>query len=373
MMLANLPDVLFISKDAQEIELNLLKAWEAGGGEPLAAADPRRLIFLTLADALARMGASHDYAAKMNLLAYAVDGFLDHIGAPLDTDRLEASKARTTERFILSAPQAAPVVIKQGTRVTKNGTNIYFQTLKAHTIAAGETQADVVVECLEAGVIGNGYLPGELNTLSDPIAYVQSVTNIETTVGGAGVEENENYRERIHLAPESFSTAGPDGAYIYHAKSAEPDIIDVVPTSPEPGRVLLSILLKDGQLPNQAVLDKVYAAVSPKTVRPLTDHITVAPPEIVEYDIDVTWWIYTDSLIFKADMETKMNEALSDYVLWQKSKIGRDKNPSELNARLKAVGVKRVEIVSPGYEKLGENQLAVAKNIALKFGGTEDD
>lgn len=372
MSLANLPDVIFVTKDPKEIELNLLKAWENGGGEPLAAADPRRLFFLTLADAIARLGASNDYASKMNLLAYAVDDFLDHMGAPVNTERLKASKARTTERFILSSPQVAPILIKQGTRVTKNGTNIYFQTLEPSIIQPGQTQVDVIVECLQAGAVGNGYLAGELDTLVDPIAFVQSVVNIESTIGGAEVEENESYRERIHLAPESFSVAGPEGAYIYHAKSTSPDIIDVEPTSPEPGKVLLSILLKNGELPNQAMIDKVYEKVSDRTVRPLTDHVFVAAPEVVNYDVEATWWISSKDLVFKSNVEANVTKALNDYVLWQKSKIGRSIDPSELNAMLKNAGAKRVEITSPTYLQLTKTQLAVAKNITFTFGGVED-
>lgn len=372
MKLADLPDVIFVTKDPKEIELNILKAWESAGGEAIAAADPRRLFFLTVADIIARLGASIDYAAKMNLLAYAKDNFLDHLGAPVDTERLPTSAARTTQRFILSAPQASPLVIKQGIRVTKNGTNVYFQTLEPFTIPAGQTQGDIVVECLQAGTVGNGYLAGELDTLVDPIAFVQSITNIEETAGGAETEDDDSYRERIQEAPEGFSTAGPSGAYIFYAKSAGASIVDVAVSSPAEGRVLLTILLTGGQIPNQAILDKVFEKVNDKKVRPLTDKVTVDVPEVVDFDIDVTWWLHTDNLLFKETIEKKVQAALDEFVLWQKTKQGRDINPSELNARLKNAGAKRVEIPSPIYQKLTKHQLAVANTITLTYGGAED-
>ena len=61
---------------------------------------------------------------------------------------------------------------------------------------------------------------GQINTLVDPIAYISSVSNTTASTGGTDTEDDENYRERIQLAPESFSVAGSEGAYIYWARSA---------------------------------------------------------------------------------------------------------------------------------------------------------
>ena len=63
-------------------------------------------------------------------------------------------------------------------------------------------------------------IAGQLKTLVDPVPYVASVANITTSEGGADAQTDDSYREDIHGAPERFSTAGPDGAYIYHAKRA---------------------------------------------------------------------------------------------------------------------------------------------------------
>ncbi|MGL5511813.1 MAG: baseplate J/gp47 family protein, partial [Sporomusa sp.] len=143
-------------------------------------------------------------------------------------------------------------------------------------------------------------------------------------------------------------------------------------TSPAPGEVLLSILLSGGGIPNQAVLNKVLAKVSDKTIRPLTDHVTAAAPEIVGYDIDIVWYLHADDLIFKTEIESKVEQALADYVLWQKSKIGRDINRSELIARLKNAGAKRLEVTTPVYTKLNKTQIAIAQQVNLSFGGAED-
>ena len=60
------------------------------------------------------------------------------------------------------------------------------------------------------------------------IAYLKSVENITESSGGTDIESDDSYRQRIFLAPETFSVAGPKLAYVYHTKSVLSDIIDVV-------------------------------------------------------------------------------------------------------------------------------------------------
>ena len=70
----------------------------------------------------------------------------------------------------------------------------------------------------------------------DLVPYIDEVTNTITTYDGddgepypdvdGGVGDN-NYRERIYLAPTALSVAGPHDAYKYHALSADSSIADV--------------------------------------------------------------------------------------------------------------------------------------------------
>ena len=68
-----------------------------------------------------------------------------------------------------------------------------------------------------------------------------------------------------------------------------------------------------------------------------------------------------------------MNDAVADYILWQKSKIGRDINPDELIQRIKAAGAKRVVIASPGYTVINNESVAVCQSQTITYGGLEDD
>ncbi|XHF77136.1 hypothetical protein R3J27_08275 [Xylella fastidiosa subsp. multiplex] len=51
------------------------------------------------------------------------------------------------------------------------------------------------------------------------------------------MESDAAFRRRIVLAPEGYSVAGPEGAYIYHAISAPiPTCLTSAPLSPTPWR-----------------------------------------------------------------------------------------------------------------------------------------
>lgn len=371
--LKSLPDVLFTVKDARKIEAGLIRAWENGSGNRLGAADPRRLLFKTIADAIARLDARADYAAKMNLLAYSKADFLEHIGAQVNTARLAASAAQCMVKFSLSAPLDFAVVVPKGTRVTKQGSGVYFRTLQAMEIATGETEGVARCKCEQPGAAGNGYLAGEINVLVDPVAYIKAVENVEATTGGADAEDDESLRARIQLAPESFSVAGPDEAYVYHAKSANADIADVSVDSDTPGKVQLWAILRGGELPNRAVLQDVKERLNDRRIRPLTDYVTVNAPEVVYYDISVTWYLLTSDLIFKGDVEARIKAAIEDFVAWTKTKIGRDVNPTALIARLKDAGAKRVELTAPVFTNVKRNEIAFARQIVVTYGGVEDE
>ena len=60
------------------------------------------------------------------------------------------------------------------------------------------------------------------------------------------MESDTEFRRRIQLAPEGFSVAGPEGAYIFHALSADPDVLDASATSPTPGEVVVTVLSRQG-------------------------------------------------------------------------------------------------------------------------------
>jgi phage-related baseplate assembly protein len=161
--------------------------------------------------------------------------YLDHIGAIVRTERIPAQPSVTTLKFTLSTAQPQAVVIPAGTRVTPDG-QVFFAVLTDTTVAAGTLQIDVYAECTIEGTVGNGWQIGQINQLVDPLLWIIQVQNITVSSGGSDIESDDNYRQRIYEAPESFSVAGPEGAYKYWARTASNLISDVAVYSRLPVR-----------------------------------------------------------------------------------------------------------------------------------------
>ncbi|USG67455.1 baseplate J/gp47 family protein [Brevibacillus ruminantium] len=366
----SLPEVTFAEKSAQQIEAEIVGRFEQEMGVKLAQADPRRKFIQAIVALLAQQRSLIDYSAKQNLLGYASGPFLDHLGADNDTPRLKPTYAKTTVRFHLTV--LLPQIIRTGTRVTA-GDGVYFATTKEVFVKSGQSYVDAEVQCTVPGKIGNGYLPGQLKQLVDPLPWVQSVENLTKSEGGADEEEDDPYAERIHQAPERFSVAGPEGAYVYWARTASPLIVDVSVLSPSPGVVEIRPLLEGGVIPEQEILDLVYAACNERKVRPLTDKVEVAAPEAIFYDLTVHYWISASHSTIATQVQTRVDQAVLDYLQWQKSKQGRDIDPSELVARMKNAGAKRVDVALPVYQKIEPYQVAQDKLVRIEYRGLEHD
>jgi Phage-related baseplate assembly protein len=376
MDLSNLPEVEFASKDIDTILNDMISGYEqayleqTGEAKTLYPGDPIRIWLYSQALREFQLRSLIDSSAKQNLLKYATGAYLDNKGAPW-VERLQPEKAKVTEKFVLSAPQSTDQTIPAGTRVSP-GNNIYFQVTSAIKVPAGTTEVTETLECTQAGTLGNDFIPGQINILVDPLPWIASVTNTDKSADGTDLEDDERLRERILLAPESFSVAGPSGAYEFFAKKYSGSIIDVRVFSPNEGVVDIRALLKDGAIPDNDFLTALQSYLSDKTKRPLTDQVTVNAPEVVNYDIVLTYYISSSSTTV-ATIQANVNKAIQDYILWEKSKIGRSINPSELISRIMAAGSKRVEVTSPVYTALTQTQVGVANAPSVTYGGLEDD
>jgi phage-related baseplate assembly protein len=133
-------------------------------------------------------------------------------------------------------------------------------------------------------------------------------------------------------------------------------------------------LLEDGEVPGQEILDAVLAVCNADTIRPLTDLVQVLSPQTVEFDLNVTWYLERSNAVKVIDISSKVNFAVRNWLLWQRSKLGRDINPSELIAQMVQAGAKRVVVESPDFTVLEFNQVAVHSEAepAVTYGGIED-
>lgn len=364
--------IKFTDANTEEIIYTLKKLIEEELCRELKPADPLYLFIRALSAIIIQQRLIIDQTGKMNLLAYATGDYLDHLGVLVGCERMESKRSSVTMEVTLSSARTTVTMITAGTRFTA-GDSVYFALTEDIYIGIGERIGVGKAECLLSGTIGNGYAIGTIAEIVDPQPYLQTARNITESSGGSDVEDGESYRERIRQAPEKFSNAGSRGAYEYHVKEASSLISDVCVTSPSPGVVQIYPLLIGGELPTEEILEIVSEKVNDREVRPLTDQVIVSIPEVISYDIDLTYYISRSKITSAKTIQSEVESAIKTYTSWQRAKLGRDVEPLELSYLLRAAGVKRVELNSPTFIATRENQVAIVENINVIFGGIEED
>lgn len=372
----NLPEIDFISADPEAIQSAMFSAYTAITGRTLAPGDPIRLFILTIAEIIIQQRAAINYTGRQNLLSYAQGEYLDALGLYLAVERLPAAHAKTTLQFTLSVELEENYVIPAGFEVT-NGV-VTFATDSELVIQAGETEGQVAATCTTAGEAGNGYIAGQITTIVQPVAFLASAENITPSSGGADVEDDADFAERIRLAPNSFSVAGPKKAYIFHTLSVNPGIIDVAVTSPTPGTVIVRPLMEGGELASDEILQEIAEHLSSDDIRPLTDEVLVRRPNQSIYNINVEYWINRNDAAKAATIRADVEAAVEKYRVWQQSKIGRDITPGQLIANVINAGAARIdaETLSPrDYTELGEETVASCGpgEVTVIYKGMKDD
>ena len=371
-----LDDVNFTDTDTKKIERQIIDDYQRIAKTVVYPGDPIRLFLTTLAYRIAHERSIYNIAAQQTLLRYATGLHLDHIGAMLATYRRPESFSGCIVEFSINQPLEFDVVVPAGTRVTSDGTAI-FETLAEIKIPAGELSASVNVQCLLAGKLFNNIEIGQIDKFVDPIAYITSIKNITKTSGGADVERDDSYRERISLAPEKFSVAGPKLAYRYHALSAHQNIIDVAVERPNPGIVRVSVLLTEGKIPavDSTEIALVKKILNDDEIRPLTDTVDVEPAVAVNQNYSITWYLSDTNLSQQSIIAKNIGRAVKEFEFWQSTKLGRDINPDELIHRCKKAGAKRIEITGMSYRVLANNEVCsfIKNDNRITFGGTESE
>ena len=371
--LAVLPDVSFAESDASAVEAAVLTVYEGLTGLTLQPGDPVRLFLESLAYTVSVQNQLIDLAGKQNLLAYARGAHLDHLGALMGEARIAAQSARAMLRFELTEPLAFAVPIPVGSRVSTKDGNILFATAIEAEIPAGQTGVEVPAHCTSPGASGTGLVPGQITQLVDPLPHVAGVSNVTISSEGSDIEDDERLRERIRLAPESYTVAGSTGAYEARVLGVSADILAVAVDSPEPGVVDVRFVLTDGELPDAAMIALVSDSLSAETVRPLTDKVLVGAPDVVEYAVTGRWYALRADAALLSGVARAVERAVETYRIWQRSQPGRDVNPSRLIALVQQAGAKRVELDAPLFTPLTATQVARETAVSLVFGGLEEE
>jgi Phage-related baseplate assembly protein len=211
----------------------------------------------------------------------------------------------------------------------------------------------------------------------DNIAALFGITRFNITPADdvlgipAVMESDADFRRRMVLAPEGYSVAGPEGAYIFHALSADADVLDASAISPAAGEVLVSVLSRTGTgAASPTLIDAVGAYVSAETRRPLTDFVTVQSAEIVDYAVDATLTTFSgpDGGVVLAAAQANL-----DAYVAASHRLGRDVTRSAIFAALHVEGVQKVVLASPAADiVISRTQAPNCTAVAIAYGGTDE-
>lgn len=195
------------------------------------------------------------------------------------------------------------------------------------------------------------------------------VTPANAQTGAPAImEDDEAFRARIVLAPESFTSAGPELAYVSHAKGASGEVLDASATSPAPGKVLVSVLSRTGDgTASPALIAAVHAIVSHKAIRPLGDDVTTASARIVPFVVAATLITFAGPDV--AVVLAAARAALVAYVAKNRV-LGRTITRSGITAALSVAGVHRVDLTTPAADVVCDpTQATWCTDIAIVHGG----
>jgi phage-related baseplate assembly protein len=157
-------------------------------------------------------------------------------------------------------------------------------------------------------------------------------------------ELDDPFRERIQLAFEGLTTAGPRNSYILHARNASGLVADATAESPAPCYVTVTVLGSDGRGEvGPGLLATVATALNDEDVRPVCDRVTVQSAQIIDYRIDAILHMTGAG----PEGDASLAEAKKRLAAWinPRKRLGVEVARSAVDAQLHVAGVARVELV----------------------------
>lgn len=378
--ISDYPDISFIDNyTISKLEEDMISWYKekrkelTGEDVVLGMADDRRILLQAGAYFIFQGYMYIDNAGKMGLIKYSRGGYLENLGALKHVSRMNSKQATTTIRFQIVEERSAAIGIPIGTQMTA-GDGIYFATDEYSEILPGELYVDVGATCTVTGSCGNNYDIGDIKIIVNPVPFIDQAWNITKPENGANLEEDDpSYRERIFIAPASYSTAGTEASYEYFVRQFNPDVSDIWITVPADCVVQIQYLLKGGKIPGEESMDGILEYLSAKERKVLCDKIQIIPPEQAAYEINVKYYINQSDKNRADVIQNKVESSIDEYVAWQCAQMGRDINPDMLRHKIIAAGAKRAEILSPEFTVINPGTVPVLTQKSVIYGGIEND
>lgn len=158
-------------------------------------------------------------------------------------------------------------------------------------------------------------------------------------------ESDAAYLRRMLLAYDSWSTAGSENSYVYHALGADPAVRDATAINRGAGEVLITVLAAegDGTAP-QAVLDTVKAALDAERVRPLNDRVTVQSASVTAYQVRAELVLREGP---SPEVVAAQAKAAVEAYTEARHRLGEDVVRGAIEAALYVEGVERATLLEP--------------------------
>lgn len=184
-------------------------------------------------------------------------------------------------------------------------------------------------------------------------------------------EEDDAYKERIQLAYEGLTTAGPRNSYILHARSASALVGDASAESPTPATVVITVQSLDGDgTASQALLDAVATALNDEDVRPLGDRVIVQGATVLPYQITAV--LHPTGTGPEGEAILKVAQANLAAWINPRRRLGVEVARSAVDAKLHIDGISRVDLVGWTDIRPTKSQAAYCTGYSVRLAGEGD-
>ena len=240
---------------------------------------------------------------------------LDYVVSILDVTRKTAEFAEGLVTFFRSTGVEGNITIPAGTRLTTTAGDVVFVTTQPRTLQQGQVRIDVPVRA-DVGFAGAAGLvaAGLISEMSQPLAGIDHITNLDPTIRAAADETDEELRARAKAALRSLgkATLAALDRVIREGRGRPVEFFD--PNSPlpqrsDPGTVTVVVDAEPERLPSLraavhdtraagvlATLVARYVFITPRIVATITPGISAPGQAQIALDVVAALQAYVDGL-----------------------------------------------------------------------------
>jgi Baseplate J-like protein len=240
---------------------------------------------------------------------------LDYVVSILDVTRKTAEFAEGLVTFFRASGVDGNITIPAGTRLTTTNGSVVFATSQPRTLQRGQVRIDVPTRA-DVGFAGEAGRvdAGAITEMSQPIAGIERVTNLDPMIQAAADETDEELRARAKTALRSLgkATLAALDRVIREGRGKPVEFFD--PNSPlanrsDPGTVTVVVEAEPERLPGLraavhdtraagvlATLVARYVFITPRVAARITPGISAPGKDQIKADIVAALQAYVDGL-----------------------------------------------------------------------------